>query len=177
MLTSLTLTILQTGQFGQFWVLLWLSNVISKINKRIEQFASITPDLYWELRCGLLQLRLILSCHWLDFRRQNTSCSRFYPAANSNSGGWIQVAAVSSSGGWIQVTADSILLLTPVPAAGYELGLILSCGWLWVAADSSFGGSIWVTADSILWLTISWGWFYPAAVSSSAEWTRLATGL
>ena len=95
----------------------------------------------------------------------NMSCSWLYPAANSSSGGWIRVVVVSSSGGWIQVTADSILRLTRVPAAGYELRLTpshgwlefrwldTSCGWLHLTADLSSGRWIRVTADSILPLT------------------------
>ena len=63
--------------------------------------------------------------------------------------GWLWFAADSSSSGWIRVTAGSILRLTRVPAAGYNLRLIPSCGWLWVAADSSSSGSIRVAADSI----------------------------
>ena len=100
--------------------------------------------------------------------RLNTSCGWFYPAANSRPCGWIRVAAVSSSSGWIQVTADSILQLTQVPAAGYELRLTpshgwfefrrldTSCGWLCPTADSSSGGWIRVAADSVPRLTGVW---------------------
>ena len=79
--------------------------------------------------------------------RLNTSCGWFYPTANSSSDGWIQVEAVSSSSCWIQVTADSILRLTRVPAAGYELRLTPP------TADLSSSGWIRVRADSILLLT------------------------
>ena len=48
--------------------------------KNDEQFASITPDFHRALSCGLLQLRLIVSC------------------------GWIRVAAVSNSDGWIRLS-------------------------------------------------------------------------
>ena len=83
----------------------------------------------------------------------NTSC------------GWFNLAANSSSGGWIQVTANSILRLTRVPAARHELRLIPShgrvelrwldtgSGWLCSTADLSSGGRVRVTADSILQLT------------------------
>ena len=93
------------------------------------------------------------------------SCSWFYPPDNSSSGHSIWVAALSSSGGWIQVTADSILLLTRVPVAGYELRvtpshgwlefrrLDTSSGWFYSAADSSSGGLVRVAVDSILRLT------------------------
>ena len=100
---------------------------------------------------------------WLEFQRLDTSCD------------WLRPTIDLSFDCLIRVTADSILQLTRVPAAGYNLRLIPSCGWLWVAADSS--SSIRVTADSILRLTTSWGWFYPAADSSSAGWTRLAADL
>ena len=97
--------------------------------------------------------------------RLNTSCGWFYSATNSSFGGWIRVAAVSSCGDWIQVTADSILWLTRVLAAGYELRPTLphgwlefwrldtSCRWLRPTADPSSGSSIRVAADSILRLT------------------------
>ena len=116
---------------------------------------SITPDFHWEFRCGLSQLRLILSCGWIQV------------TAVSSPAGWIQITTQLSSGGWIQVTVNS----TRVPAAGYglrstpshgclefwqldtiyswlhstvesssggcyDLRLIPSCGWLRVAADS-----------------------------------------
>ena len=99
--------------------------------------------------------------------RLNTSCRWFYPAANSNSGGWIQVVAVSRFGGWKQVMADSILRLTLVPVATYDLHLTQSCGWL-----------------EFRRLNTSYSWFHPAAdcelgliLSISAGWTRLATNL
>ena len=111
------------------------------------------------------ELRLILSCGWLEFRRLDTSCGWFYPAADL------------SSGGWIRVVADSVPRLTWVPVAGYNLRLIPSCGWLWVAGDLNSGGSIQVTVDSILRVTTSCSWFYHAADSSSAGWTRLVGDL
>ena len=110
--------------------------------ERNVQFASITLDFHRKLRCSLLQQRLILSCSWLEFWGLNASCSWFYPVTSSSSGGWIQVTAESnssgliqltadsSSGGWTRVAADSILRLTRVPAAGYELQLTPSYGWL-----------------------------------------------
>ena len=70
-----------------------------------------------------------LSYGWLEFRRLDTSCGWLYPTTDSSFGGWIRVTADSSSGGWIRVAADSILRLTRVPAAGYELRLIPSPGW------------------------------------------------
>ena len=62
------------------------------------------------------ELRLTPSHSWLEFRRLDTSC------------GWLRPTADLSSCGWIRVTADSILRLTRVPAAGYDLRLIPSCG-------------------------------------------------
>ena len=88
------------------------------------------------------ELRLILSYNWLEFRQLDTSCSWFYPAADSNSDSWIRVAA------------DFILWLTQVPAAGYELRLIPSYSWL----------EFWQ-------LNRSCCWFHPTADSSSSGWT------
>ena len=70
------------------------------------------------------ELRLILSCGWLEFQRLDRIC------------GWFHHMVDSSSSGRIRVVADSILWLTWVPAAIYELQLISTCGWLRVAADS-----------------------------------------
>ena len=74
-------------------------------------------------------MRLILSCGWLKFRWLDTSCS------------WLHPTADLSSGGWIRVVADSILRLTQVLTAGYELWLTPSHGWL-----------------EFQWLEISDGW-------------------
>ena len=75
-------------------------------------------------------------------------CGWFYPAAGPNCENWIRVAP------------DSILRLTWVPAAGYELRLSwvpaagcnlrldTSCGWFYPAANSSSGVWIWVADDS-----------------------------
>ena len=123
------------------------------------------------MSCGLLQLRLVRSYFWLEFRRLDTRCSWFYPTFHSSSSSWIRVCgwfyptSGSSSAGWIQVAVDSILRLTRVSAAEYELRLIVSCGWLefrrletscgWFhhTADSSSAGWIGVVADSITRLT------------------------
>ena len=123
------------------------------------------------------ELRLILSCGWLEFqwldesygwlqfRRLDTSGGWFYPTTDSSSSGWILVATNSSSAGWIHVAADSILWLTLVPAVGYESLLILPCSWLefrqldmscdWFyhPADSSSSGWTGVVTDSVTWLT------------------------
>ena len=116
---------------------------------------SATDSILWLTRVPVAgyKLQLILSCSWLECRQLDKRCGWFYPAADSSSDDWIRVAA------------DSILQLTQIPAAGYELRLILSCGWLeflfldtscgwsYPAADSSCGSWIWVVADSILRLT------------------------
>ena len=158
--------------------------------ERNEQLASITLDFNWELSCGLFQLRLVRSYFWLEFRRLDTRCSWLYPTFDSSSGDWIRVcgwfypASGSSSAGWIQVAVDSILWLTCVSAAEYDLRLLnTSCGWFYPTADSYSGGWIRVADDSILWLTASYSWFhptasyklwvfYPAADSRSAVWIR-----
>ena len=64
------------------------------------------------------ELQLTRSRGWLKFQRLDASC------------GWFRPTTDSSSSGWIRLKADSILRLTWVPAAWYELQLILSCGWL-----------------------------------------------
>ena len=128
------------------------------------------------------ELQLILSYDWLKFRWLDTSCGWFYLATDSNSGGWIRVAADSilwlefwwldtsrswfypaadsSSGGWMQVAADSILRLTRVLATGCELRLILSCNWF-----------------EFHQLDKSCSWFYHAADSSSSGWIQVAADL
>ena len=173
MLTRLNFTVLQTGicnfEFYGHYPQWYLSKHIaiqghlcSSPHDRLlrqfrkkndEQFASITPDSHRALSCGLLQLRLILSCGWIRV------------AAVSSPGGWMQVTTESRSGGWIKVKADSNLRLTRVPAAGYGLRPTPSNGWLefwrldtsytWLhsTADSSSGGWIRLKADSILRLT------------------------
>ena len=102
---------------------------------------------------------------WFEFQRLDTSCGCLKFRRMDTSYDWLHPTADSSSGGWIAVATDSILRLTLVPAARYELRLILSCGWLefqpldtscsWLCptADSSSSGWIRVTADSILRLT------------------------
>ena len=179
----------------QFWVLLLLSTMISKINtwtrecvsyfplaiahfissERNEQFASVSPDFHRELRCGLLQQQLILSCGWLEFQGQNASCSWFYPAANS------------SSDDWIRVTAESILRLTRAPAPGSELRLIPSCGWIefrqmdtsysWLhpTDDTTSSGWIRLKAVSIQQLTKTCGWLEFQKLHSSYSWFHPAT--
>ena len=79
---------------------------------------------------------------WLEFRLLNMSCGWFYPAVNSSSGGWIQVAA------------DFILRLTLVLTAGYEwLRLTTSCGWFYPVADSS--SASWTRLTAELYFNIS----------------------
>ena len=128
------------------------STTVSTEKKNLPQLPRISIGV---LSCGFqtLQLRLILSCGWLEFWGLNTSCGWFCPAADSSSGDWIRVAAVSSSGGWIQITVASILRLTWVSAVGYELQLIPSPGWLeFRRLDPSCG---WL---EFLRLTPSYGW-------------------
>ena len=61
-------------------------------------------------------MQLTPSYGWLESRQLDTSY------------GWLCPTAGLSSGGWIRLTADTILRLTRVPAAGYDLRLIPSCG-------------------------------------------------
>ena len=108
------------------------------------------------------------------------------------SSSWFYPAAHSSSGGWMPVADDTILWLTRVPAAGYELQLSRllavkssSSGWIQLTADSSSGGWIRVAADSILRMTRapapgsdlslipSWGWLWVVADSSSGGCLRV----
>ena len=126
--------------------------------ERYKQLATITPDFHRELSCGLLQLRLILSCGWIQVVAARVPATGYklrlcrVPAAGyklrlNPSYGWIdfrrldtgcgqlRTMADLSSGSWIRVTADYILRLTWVPAAGYDLRLIPSCDWLRVTDD------------------------------------------
>ena len=64
------------------------------------------------------ELQLTPSHHRLEFRWLDMSYNWLHPTTDSSSGGWI----------WLK--ADSILWLTWVPVARYELQLILSCSWL-----------------------------------------------
>ena len=92
------------------------------------QFASITPDFHRELSCDLLQLRLILSFGWIRVAAVSSPGGWMQVTPESSSDSSIQVTADSSSGCWIWVATDSVLRLTPVVAAGYELQLTTSCG-------------------------------------------------
>ena len=72
-----------------------------------------------QVRPAGYELRLIFSWCWLQFQRLDASC------------GWLRPKADLNSGSWIRVTADSILRMTWVPAAGYELQMTTSYGWLY----------------------------------------------
>ena len=63
--------------------------------------------------------------------------------------------------------ADSILRLARVPAARYELQLILSCCWLELQRLDTTCGWFYPMTDSS-----SGGWFYPADDSNSSGWIR-----
>ena len=78
------------------------------------------------------------SYDWFELWQRDTKYVWFHPTTDSSSSGWKRVAA------------DSILRLTRVPAARYNLQL----SWF------------------ILRLTTSCGWFYSAADSSSGDWAR-----
>ena len=88
----------------------------------------------------------ILRITW--FGGLNTNCGWFHPPVDSSSSSWIRVAT------------DSILWLTRVPVAGYELRLILSHYWL-----------------EFQWLDTSYSCLRPTTHSSSTSWTRLAIDL
>ena len=116
------------------------------------------------------KLRLTPSYGWHEFRRLDTGYSWFYPAANS------------STGGRIQVTVDDILRLTRLPTVGYDLRLIPSCGWFYSDADSSppAGLDLWRTYTLIYQVnlrtysakyTISMVCFLP--LNFSYHWLRL----
>ena len=119
--------------------------------------------------------RLDKSYGWLEFRWLDKSCGWFYPAADSSSGGWIRVAA------------DSVLLLTRVPVAAYELRLTpnhgwlevyrldTSCSWLHSTADSSSGSWIRLKADSILRLTHVQAARYELQLILSCGWLEFYT--
>ena len=113
------------------------------------------------------KLRLTPSYSWLEFWRLDTSCGCLKFRRLDTTYGWLHPTADSTSGNWIRVAVDSILQLILVPAAGYELWLILSCGWIefrqldtscsWLCpmADSYSGGSRRLTGDlSCGWLRV-----------------------
>ena len=83
--------------------------------------------------------------------------------AESSSSGRIQLTADSSSGGWIRVAADSILWLTRVPAARYELRLHSTAG-------SSSDTWIRLKAESILPLTMSCNWLQFRWLDTCYSW-------
>ena len=80
--------------------------------ERNEQLATITPDFHREFSYGLQQLRLILSCGWIQVVAVSSPGGWMQVTAESSSCGWIQVTADPSSGGLIRVAADSVLWLT-----------------------------------------------------------------
>ena len=145
MLTSLTFTILQTGMCNfEFhchyppWYLRYTHGPLKNVHfvslERNENLPRLPLVLIGNWAAAWLQLRLILSYDWIEFRRLDTSCGWFCPPTESSFGCWIRVAADpilrmtscglfypaadSSSGGWMQVASDSITRLTRVPAAG-----------------------------------------------------------
>ena len=96
-----------------------------------------------------------MSCGWFYSAINSSSRSWIRVAAVLSSDGWIRVATVSSSDGWIRVAADSILRLTWVSVAGYELRL-------------RFNGSL-----EFRRLDASYSWLRPTADPSSSCWIRL----
>ena len=143
----------------------------------MKQFVSITPDFHWELSCGSLQLRLILSCGRLKFRQLDTSCSCLEFRRLDTNCGWLKFRRLDTSYCWFHSTPDPSSCGCTRLKADSILWLTMSCGWFCLATDWSSGGWIRVTADSILWLTTSCGWYCPAVNSSSAGWTRLVNDL
>ena len=168
----------------QFWVLLSLSTMISKISTLLNKKmcaplsprgrGSFTSAVSKEMN-NLPRLPQIFignwaaayySCGWPDLRGLNRSCGWFYPAANRRSGGWIRFATVSSSGGWIQVTTESSCSGWLHPTAKSDSWLEFrqltgvptadwsSGSWIQVAAVTSSSEWIQVTTDCIVWLTL-----------------------
>ena len=149
----------------QFWVLMSLSTMISKISTLSPCDSSLrqlpkkwTICLDYPGFSSMIELRLVTATadsilRLTRFRGAEYELRLIIPAANSSFGGcirfaavwspdgWIQVTTESSSGGWIRVTADSILRLTRVPVAGYKLR-----------------PSQVPTAGYKLWLTSFYGW-------------------
>ena len=107
------------------------------------------------------ELRLILSCSWLEFRRLDESC------------GWFHHTADSSFSDWTRVAANSILQLFRIPAAGCKLWLTLSCSWLESQRlDTSYS---WFhpAADYELRLILSCGWLKIRRLDSTCGWLIL----
>ena len=161
----------------KFWVLFSLSTMIFKIKTELTTRKYMSPyKLGWTFTSMVLkQMNKLPRLPWVVMANWPKAC---YNAV------------------------DSILRLTWVPAARYELQLVLSydwlkfrrldtsCGWFYLATDSNSGGWIRVATDSILWLEFWWldtshswfypaadsssGWFYFAADSSPGDWMRVA---
>ena len=168
MLTSLTFTILQTGmcnfefychyppwylrhthnnkkicaplrQSGKKWTIcLDYPEFKLGIELRLVKAAAASILRLNRVPPAVYELGLILSCGWLEFQRLDKSCGWLYPAADSRFGCWIRIAA------------DSILRLTRISAAGYDLRMILSYGWLEFRRLDKSCRCTRVTADSIL---------------------------
>ena len=92
----------------------------------------------------------------------------------------IIVAADSSSGGWIRVAVDSILWLTRVPVAGYELWLtrVPAAGYeLRLIRVPAAGQGLWLIPShgglEFQRLNTSCSWFHPTVVASSGGWIEL----
>ena len=144
-------------QFQKKWAIclnyrgFWLGIELQLVIAATDSILWLTQILGAEYKLQLSQVQadgcrlwLIQSYGWLELPQLDMSCGWFYPAVNSSSGGWIQVVAVSSSDSRVRVTAGYILQLTWVPAAGYNLRLILPCGqlesigWTRLVADLHF---------------------------------------
>ena len=163
----------------QFWVLLSLSTMISKISTLLNKKmcaplsprgrGSFTSTVSKEMN-NLPRLPQIFignwaaayySCGWPDLRGLNRSCGWFYPAANRRSGGWIRFATVSSSGSWIQVTTES-------SCSGWLHPTAKSYSWLeFRQLDTSCG------CHKFLRMDTSYDWLHRMADSSSGGWIQV----
>ena len=105
----------------QFWVLLSLSTMISKINT-------------WTRECVSTFSLVIVHFNSLGRYEQLASITRIFIknwGAACHSSSWFYPVADLSSGGWTRVAADSILQLSRVLVAGHKLrpSQVLAAGY------------------------------------------------
>ena len=94
------------------------------------------------------ELRLILFCGQLEFRRLNTICGCLKSRRLDSSYDWVELRLLDTSYSWLHPMAESYGWLE-------FQRLDTSYSWFHPKADSSSGGSAWLTADSSCgWLRV-----------------------
>ena len=173
----------------QFWVLLSLSTMLSKINaKRNKEMCphslviinfdsferkmmnnlSQLPQIFigiWATacyNCGWLYPATGYECGCLESRRLDTSYGWLHPTVDSSSGGWIWLTRVPAAGYWLR--------LTPVLAAGYKLQLTTSYGWLESWPLDTTEDWFHPVTDYKLQLILFCSWLEPCQLGSTSGW-------